>query len=717
MLNVKTLTDTMSRMQLPQLQQYAALHKNDPYIVTLALSIANQKKQMQAGQAGQAGMQPQPKVVDQDIAQMLAPPPQQQGMAPPQQQPQLPEDQGIGQLPAQNMQGMAAGGIVAFDDGGSVPGYAGGTFTETDPKQAFAQKYRDAAVRAGKELGVDPGIIISQWGLETGWGKSIIPGTNNLGNIKDFSGKGTSAYDKTEKSSSKYRKYETPEAFADDYVSLIKRKYPESVGAGGDAKKFVTGLRPGEPGGYATDKDYASKFLRNTPVTNAQAATMPQAAAPSMADQIPGQSRQAPAAKPEDTSFFSPGWFEKKAEDFGMSKNTGRNIYNTIMAPTPAAPVTTLPSKGLGLAGLGEKIYNKVVPAAGMSEKQIAALKAETEAAKLAEAAKTAQLPQRITGPAQALEQGSQTIPVTQAGQATVQSAADLEKARLANQATDQLAATQSATRAAQEAAKLPSAAERLQQASYIRESDEAARLMSQARAATNAKTGAQTAAAAATVPAPAEGIATLMPNENVGEQVFDPTYGGTLPPEAKKEAVDALKEQTGSTTSELKQQAADSGMDWNSFLVRFGLGMMAGDSPYFSQNVGRAGLGALDAQMAEQKAKQAQSLNQSEIEYRKAMGTQALAKAKESEATTGAIERGSKEKNLELEVEKIVAQRMKDLPKLTQVQLQGDPARLAAVEANIRQEIHRQLGIKSTMAAGAPAPAGGFSVVGSRPS
>jgi len=39
----------------------------------------------------------------------------------------LPEDSGIGQLPAQNMQGMAAGGIVAFDDGGSVPGFAGPT--------------------------------------------------------------------------------------------------------------------------------------------------------------------------------------------------------------------------------------------------------------------------------------------------------------------------------------------------------------------------------------------------------------------------------------------------------------------------------------------------------------------------------------------------------------------------------------------------------------
>ena len=123
MLNVKTLTDTMSRMELPQLQQYATLHKNDPYIVTLALSIANQKKQMKAGQAGQAGMMPQPKVADQQIAQMMAPP-QQQGMAQ-----AMPEDSGIGQLPAPNMQGMAGGGIVAFDEGGDVPGYADGVFT------------------------------------------------------------------------------------------------------------------------------------------------------------------------------------------------------------------------------------------------------------------------------------------------------------------------------------------------------------------------------------------------------------------------------------------------------------------------------------------------------------------------------------------------------------------------------------------------------------
>jgi hypothetical protein len=146
MLNVKTLTDTMSRMELPQLQQYAALHKNDPYIVTLALSIANQKKQMKMGQDGQAGMMPQPKVVDQQISEM-APPPQQMAQA-------MPEDQGIATLPAQNMQNFAGGGIVAFEEGGDVPGYAGGVFTG-DPLAEYL-----------KQIGMSPQEFISKNGNE-----------------------------------------------------------------------------------------------------------------------------------------------------------------------------------------------------------------------------------------------------------------------------------------------------------------------------------------------------------------------------------------------------------------------------------------------------------------------------------------------------------------------------------------------------------------------
>jgi hypothetical protein len=73
--------------------------------------------------------------------------------AAPQQQ-MLPEDVGIGQLPAQNMQNMAGGGIVAFEEGGDVPGYAAGVFTGEEempewlkafpPESGLRQVYRAA---------------------------------------------------------------------------------------------------------------------------------------------------------------------------------------------------------------------------------------------------------------------------------------------------------------------------------------------------------------------------------------------------------------------------------------------------------------------------------------------------------------------------------------------------------------------------------------------
>lgn len=139
MINVNQITTMLSRMELPDLQNYAELHKNDPYIVSLAMSVANTKKQAEIAKNGLAGLQPQPKVVDQQIAQMVAPPPQQmpqgqpqmpqQQMPPQMAQQQLPEGSGIGQLPAPNMQtmGKAEGGIIGYAEGGEVPRFNGMT--------------------------------------------------------------------------------------------------------------------------------------------------------------------------------------------------------------------------------------------------------------------------------------------------------------------------------------------------------------------------------------------------------------------------------------------------------------------------------------------------------------------------------------------------------------------------------------------------------------
>ena len=87
------------------LKQMAMMHKNDPYVLPLIISEDGRRKQMrQAAQAQMAGM-PQPKVADAALAQMG----------------QLPEEQGIGQLPAPNMQRMADGGIAGYGDGDDVP--------------------------------------------------------------------------------------------------------------------------------------------------------------------------------------------------------------------------------------------------------------------------------------------------------------------------------------------------------------------------------------------------------------------------------------------------------------------------------------------------------------------------------------------------------------------------------------------------------------------
>ena len=128
--NADNIMATLRMLRDDELLQYAQLHKNDPYIFPLTFQESNSRKQVRAKQSAQAA--PTTKVVDQNLQEMAAPAPQmaqgmpqqgmpQQGMPQGMQPQQLPEDVGIGQLPAPNMQRMAEGGIVAFEEGGEVP--------------------------------------------------------------------------------------------------------------------------------------------------------------------------------------------------------------------------------------------------------------------------------------------------------------------------------------------------------------------------------------------------------------------------------------------------------------------------------------------------------------------------------------------------------------------------------------------------------------------
>jgi hypothetical protein len=121
--NADNILATLRRMRDDELLQYAQLHKNDPYIFPLTFQESNSRKQMRAEQAAQDT--PTTQVVDKNLQEMAAPAPQMaQGMQPQ----QLPEDVGIAQLPAPNMQRMAEGGIVAFEEGGEVPRFQEGGF-------------------------------------------------------------------------------------------------------------------------------------------------------------------------------------------------------------------------------------------------------------------------------------------------------------------------------------------------------------------------------------------------------------------------------------------------------------------------------------------------------------------------------------------------------------------------------------------------------------
>ena len=147
--NINQITSTLRNMPDQQLQQYAAMNKTNPYILSLAVAESNARKQLRASQQAKMAGQQQPTVAEQDIA----------GMSP---QPQLPEEQGIGALAAPNMQRMADGGIAGYGEsqeqleynnepvirmagGGHVPRYQGNT--------------TDGSLVGGGVLGDMPGYV------------------------------------------------------------------------------------------------------------------------------------------------------------------------------------------------------------------------------------------------------------------------------------------------------------------------------------------------------------------------------------------------------------------------------------------------------------------------------------------------------------------------------------------------------------------------------
>ena len=122
----------------------------------------------------------------------------------------------------------------------------------------FVSSNLQAAQLAAAQLGTDPAHVLGQWGLETGWGKSVIPGSNNLGNVKSTNGKGVRAVDNQLGTSSTYAAYDTPTDGAQAYADLLQnQRYRGAHGTGGNPVAFINGI---VNGGYAEDQHYAGKL-------------------------------------------------------------------------------------------------------------------------------------------------------------------------------------------------------------------------------------------------------------------------------------------------------------------------------------------------------------------------------------------------------------------------------------------------------------------------
>jgi hypothetical protein len=136
---METMVEELTKLRPERLQAFAAAHQNDTMALLAAKAASDaQKKMMAARPAQQMGIPPKVnEQVVESIAQPQAPQkaPQDQG---------LPEESGIAQLPAPNMQGMAGGGIVAFSTGNLVRG-------QEESFEDFRRRLFDAELQAQRD--------------------------------------------------------------------------------------------------------------------------------------------------------------------------------------------------------------------------------------------------------------------------------------------------------------------------------------------------------------------------------------------------------------------------------------------------------------------------------------------------------------------------------------------------------------------------------------
>ncbi len=148
------------------------------------------------------------------------------------------------------------------------------TPTRFESPESFVSSMKPYAEKAAKALGIEPSLLLAQAALETGWGQKVVKNasgsSNNLFNIKaDRRWQGDKIatqtlefYDNTPvKETAAFRSYSTYQDSFNDYVRFLNDnpRYVTALQQRGDSESWIRCINPG---GYATDPEYADKVLQ-----------------------------------------------------------------------------------------------------------------------------------------------------------------------------------------------------------------------------------------------------------------------------------------------------------------------------------------------------------------------------------------------------------------------------------------------------------------------
>jgi hypothetical protein len=687
MFNVNQITSELARMADPMPQKYAAMHKDDPYTVALAVGESNRRKSLRtAAQAKMAGMQ-QPKVVDQDIAEMAAVDPMGNVTG------ALPEDTGIGKLAAPNLKRMADGGIAGYAEGGNVEHFRRGGVSDDDIfNQAFLRTLKYEGGRTNDTGGDTKYGISKKNNPDVDIDKLTIEGARRLYKERYWD---AISGDKLAARDPKLAQVAFDTA-VNQGVSKAKQFVTES---GGDPTKLMQ-LRgehydnlvqknPEKYGAFA--RGWASRLgnlATDLAIPSAVAGEVTKTGAPTAA----------PAA-PEDKR----AWYDRY-RDLAMSGEAQKAILHGVQ-DVPAALLGAPVDISYAIAnklGRNEVAGEKPIMGSQYLKEKFGQMGIRAPESTNPDLQNIREATTGITTLYNPLSEATTAGKMTKSGIDTLRkenTAAAVNAARTEAEATGALSAEAKLAEEAEAARRAALSAEAPTKATAIQKANE----MAQASRAPVAKNlnpvGEAALLADAEIP--------LSTDQQVAPAATATTAAPANTP-IDKEGIDKLLKEDKGAASAIAEKGGLAGLFKDpAFLM--GMNLMASQNPRFLGGLGEAGMGT---------AKALGELRRAEAEqgYYGARGA-------EAQATADLYNRGAKDRNMQLEAEKLVQKGMEDWAKSTAGKLGGinNPQAAQMEESRLRRTYYQQLGLPLVPLQSdtnvPQAGGGGFKLLGVRPS